>query len=83
MDDYSIHINANRHGSDVSLRVTMDYYDSEGTAYAPRTWRGHTTVPRFTSAIDDAYATVVKIALMLEKQGAAGRLRVPDMDTLF
>lgn len=81
--DFSLHANANKHGQDVVLRVSLDWYDSEGTAGPINTWRGHSTVPMFDSSVDQAYAVLITLAKMLEKQGASGRLSVPDVGGLF
>jgi len=81
--DYTLHANANKHGQDVVLRVTLDWYDSEGTGGPSKTFRGHETVPLFDSTVDQAYVLLITMAKMLEKQGATGRLSVPDVGTLF
>jgi hypothetical protein len=77
-NEFNLHANVNRHGDDVVLRITLTWYDDEGVAAAPTTWRGHTVMPWLESSVDQAHVAVTALAKMLEKQGATYRLISAD-----
>lgn len=71
-NEFNLHANVNRHGNDVVLRVTITWYDEQGIAAEPKTWRGHTTLPWFTDnehqaiVALDALSNLVRRAAHLE-----------------
>lgn len=83
MKDFTLHANANAHERDIVFRVTYDQWDALGPSDGTQTWRGHDTCPRFEAPIDQAHALLVRMVLMLEKQGAAGRIVGVHDEPLF
>ena len=75
MHEYSLHANANEHGKDLVLRVTLTAYDENGLAHEPVTWRGHTTVIQVPGSVDTAWVMLIQMCHLLEKNGATGSVR--------
>ena len=66
-NEFNLHANVNRHGKDVVLRVTITWYDDEGIAASPVTWRGHTTLPWFTDNEHQAIAALDALSNLVRK----------------
>lgn len=71
---YQLHANANQHGRDWQMRVTLTTLGSDGFEGEPQTWRGHGTMPDVDGEIDQAWVILVNLCHMLEAQGSVGRI---------
>jgi len=72
--NYQLHANANQHGRDWQLRVTLTTIGADGMEGEPFTWRGHSTMPDVDGEIDQAWVILCNMIHMLEAQGSCGRI---------
>jgi hypothetical protein len=82
-NNFQIHANANQHGKDWALRVTVTQYDADGLPTEPRTVRGHASLPDVQDELDQAWIVLVQLAHMLEREGASGRVGGVEWPALF
>ncbi len=82
-ENFSVHANANQHGKDWALRVTVSKYGPEGPIGEGRTVRGHASLPHVDDELDQAWVVLVRLVHLLEAEGATGRLAGADWPALF
>jgi len=82
--DWSLHASVQQHGDDVSLRVSLTAYDTDGTELGHNTWRGREQrLPILESSEDTAWYLLLLLVQVLERAGSVGRVTARVDPTLF